>query len=1076
MSNGVTNIDSVTKFQEYVDYAKEIGMKAMAFSEHGSVFEWYHKKEAIEEAGMKYIHAEEFYVTEHLNIKDEETGDLKKIRDNYHCVLIARNYEGFKELNKLASKSFNRAKVIIVDDGDHYYYAPRITFDELMGTSNNIIITSACLGGILNKGNKEIRDRLLHFMYINNSRCFLEIQHHNVKDQSDYNLKLVQLSKKYNIPLIAGTDTHSLNPKHVKGRSILQKSKGIFFEDEGGWDLTFKTYDELCAAYKIQNVLAEDIYLTAIENTNKMADMVEVFELDKDIKYPKIYENPLNVYKNKVNLAYKNHKYVKERYSKDIIKKRVQDEMSTYQATKSIDFMLLQTYMREWERENGIQCGYGRGSVSGSEIAYMLGITEMDSIKFNLNFFRFMNPSRVTNADIDTDYSSKDREKVKYFLLHDHMKLPNVRTSEIITFNTIALKGAIKDVGRALDLPIQETQEISDAVYLEDGKWKIDSMWREKYPELFEYVDIVVGTIVSIGSHPSGVLVSDLNIEEEIGLCSLSSSDYPVSMLNMKELDALKLVKLDILGLDNLGVINETCKLIGIDRLTPDNVDLDDEKVWKSIRDDTTLIFQWESDSAQAYLKRLLSDETIAIMKKYIKDFSYIKTFSFGNGLIRPACASYRDDVANGTFYDNGLKELDEFLAPTMGHVTMQEDIMQFLVRFCGYSDAESDTVRRGIAKKYGTEKFLPEIESRFIEYSSKTYGIDKEKCAEVIKPFLQVILDASKYSFSWNHSDAYSCIGYICGYLRYYYPLEFLTASFNVFRDKEDKIKSITNYCKKVDIPISAIKFRHSKADYTCDKNTNIIYKGMASIKYLNEKISNSLYDLGQYDYTDFVDLLNEMLDKTGNYNTDRLYRAYCVANGIEPISINSRQIEILIQLNFFNEFGKAGKLMKIYELYNTLYGKKQFKKDKLPVPEEIIKKYSDETEKMYKNIDSISLLKEMVSTTEDKELPLKITLQAQNDYLGYIEYTNDKLKDFVYVSDINTNYLSKPILYDLQTGNIVDLRVSSANYRKNPYNTGDIMQVLSTSQSPKKKKIDGKFCTIVGEYDTWINSYRIR
>lgn len=1044
LSNGITNIDSVTKYGEYIERAKDLGMKALAFSEHGSVFEWYHKKCAIEEAGMKYIHAEEFYVTEHAA--------EKKVRDNYHCVLIAKNFKGFQELNKLASKAFNRSNVKIVGDEEHYYYTPRISFEELLCTSDNIIITSACMGGILNKGSEDLQKKFTDFMAQNRHKCFLEIQHHNVGGQILYNQKLWRLSQKYGIPLIAGTDTHALNEDHVKGRAILQKSKSIYFEEEGGWDLTFKSYDELCAAYENQNSLPEKIFMQAIDNTNVMADVVEVFQLEKDTKYPRICSEPERVYKDKINKAYQIHPYIKKRYSKEVIKKKVNDEMNTYKKTKSIDFMLLQTYMREWEKENGIQCGYGRGSVSGSEIAYMLGITEMDSLKFGLNFFRFMNPSRVTNADIDTDYSSRDREKVKQFLLHDHMNLPNVRSSEIITFNTIALKGAIKDVGRALGLSTGETQEISNAVFLnEDKSWGIEEKWREKYPGLFQYVDFVNGTIVSIGSHPSGVLVSDLNIEEMVGLCSLSSSEYPVSMLNMKELDALMYVKLDILGLDNVGVINEACKLIGIPRLTPDNVDLEDEKVWMSIRDDTTLIFQWESDSAQAYIKKLFSDQTISIMKETIKNFSYIKTFSFGNGLIRPACASYRDDVANGIFYNNGLKELDEFLAPTMGHVTMQEDIMQFLVKFCGYSDAESDTVRRGIAKKYGTEKFLPEIEKRFIEYSAKMYGIEKEKCAEVIKPFLKVILDASKYSFSWNHSDAYSCIGYICGYLRYYYPLEFLTAAFNEFKDKEEKIKNITHYCKKIGIQISPIKFGHSRAEYTYDKKSNVIYKGMASIKYLNEEVCEKFHAMKEGRYESFIDILAA---------------APC----------NSRQMEILIQLDFFSEYGKAGKLMKIYELFNAIYNKKQFRKDKLPVSETLIKKYGDETEKMYKNVDTLPLLKEVITGLENKELSIKKTLAAQAEYLGYIEYLNKDLKGFVYVADLNPGYLSRPVLYDLSSGEIAELRISTNNYKKNPYNSGDILQILSTSQSPKKKMINGKLCSVTGEYDTWVNKYVVR
>ena len=197
MSNGVTNIDSVTKFQSYIDRAQECGMKSFALSEHGSVFAWDLKKEAIEKAGMKYIHAEEFYVTETL---------AEKVRDNWHCLLIARNFDGVHELNGLATKSFNRKD-------NHFYYVPRITFDELLGTSNNIIITSACLGGILNHASAEIQERFLRFMMQNQERCFLEIQHHNVEDQISYNKKLYSISQKTGLRLCRWISKLHLSPK-----------------------------------------------------------------------------------------------------------------------------------------------------------------------------------------------------------------------------------------------------------------------------------------------------------------------------------------------------------------------------------------------------------------------------------------------------------------------------------------------------------------------------------------------------------------------------------------------------------------------------------------------------------------------------------------------------------------------------------------------------------------------------------------------------------------------------------------------------------------------------------------------
>jgi len=1038
LSNGVTNIDSVTKYQEYVKKAAELGMTALAFSEHGSTFDWHGKKEAIEKAGMKYIHAEEFYITERIDI--DVDGSPIKLRDNWHCVLIAKNWDGVREINRLATKSFNR------HDG-HYYYAPRIELNDLFATSDNVIITTACLGGILNRADDVIQNCFIKFLAKNKTRCFLEIQHHNVADQIAYNKKLVEIHNKYKIPLIAGTDTHSLNEEHSEGRRILQLSKNINFGEEDGWDLTFKSYDELCDAYKKQGALPEEVYLEAIENTNKIADIVESFNIDRNTKYPHIYDDPDITFKKKINAAYENHPYLKERYPRAKAIKQIREEYEVYKKVGAIDFMLLETYLREWERENDIQCGYGRGSVSGSLIAYILGITQMDSMKFNLNFFRFMNPGRVTNADIDTDYCSKDREKIKYFLLHDKMNLPHIKTSEIITFNTIATKGAIKDVCRALNISLDVAQQISDAVN-PDGT--IDNKWRTKYAEVFKYVDIVSGTIVSIGSHPSGVLVSDKEIEADVGLCSLSTSDYPVSMLDMHGLDDQMYVKLDILGLDNIGVINECCKLVGINRLTPDNVNLNDEAVWNSIRNDTTMIFQWESDSAAAYLKKFMSDDVIKKAKENSEDFSYIKWFSFGNGLLRPACASYRDEVANGVFYDNGFKELNDFLAPEAGRVCMQETIMQFLVKFCGYSNAESDNVRRGIAKKKGTEQLLPEIERRFIEYSSTHYDITKERCAEVIKPFLQIILDASSYGFSWNHSDAYSCIGYICGFLRYYYPLEFLTAAFNIFGDKEDKIVAITKYAQKIGININPIKFRYSKADYNMDKQSNSIYKGVASVKFLNEEVSNKLYEMKDEKFNSFTDLLK-------------------VFPG------NTKQRDILIRLDYFSEFGSAGTLIHIAKLYDMYAGKKIIKKDKLgSIPVELIEKYSTQTEKQYKLTDPDAFLRDLCSMVPYMELPIQTRIAAEQEYLGYISLVLPEKEDMGYVMKLDCKYSPKATVYELSTGKTTTYKVKKSMYQNNPFDVGCVLKFYSEMRNKSRKDEDGNWIKL-SEVEPWISNYLV-
>ena len=604
------------------------------------MFEWYKKKCAIESLGLKYIHSIEIYVTETLE---------EKKRDNYHVCLYAKNYDGFLELNKLSSKAFNR------EDG-HYYYVPRITFNDLINTSDNIIITTACMGGILSKADDNIKNKFIDFLIKNKHRCYLEIQHHMVNDQIDYNKYLYNLHKETGIELIVATDTHALNAEHAKSRIILQKSKKIFFDNEEGWDLTLKSYDELFNLLKKQNIMSDNDIEIALNNTNKLYEQVEEFKIDKSYKYPKLSENPKETVRKKVIEGIKKKGIDKYDNFKTEYVPRIKHEMETYEHNKAFDFLLLDTEIKEWARNNDMYCGYSRGSVSGSVIAYLLGMTDIDSVRQKLNFERFMNVERVSLADVDTDWQPNHRELVKNYLYNRD----GLHCCDIITFNTVALKGAIRDVGRALEIPLQEINDICSNIETEENELK----YREKYKELFEYVDIINGTIVSIGTHPCGLVISPITLDDHMGLCTISTSEHPVSMIYMKEIDAQNYVKLDILGLDNIQLINETCKLAGIERLTPENVP-DEENVWLSMAEDNTLIFQWESDSAKEFLSNLLSKETLDKIKEKNPNFKYLDLVSMGNGAIRPAGASYREQLSKGEFRDNGHPALNELLKDT---------------------------------------------------------------------------------------------------------------------------------------------------------------------------------------------------------------------------------------------------------------------------------------------------------------------------------------------------------------------------------------------------------------------------
>lgn len=1076
LSNGVTNIDSVTKYNEYIDYAKSLGMKAMAFSEHGSVLEWVHKKNAIEKAGMKYIHAEEFYVTKELYQYPDDTelcesllgtdpeeaqkeieefleANKFQVRDNYHCVLIAKNYEGVKEINALSSKAFAR-------DG-HFYYQPRISFEELINTSDNILITTACIGGILASGTPDIQEEFLNFLVKNKDRCYLEIQHHCDDMQIKYNQYLAKISTQYGIPLIAGTDTHSLNDEHMRGRAIMQRSKDVKFDSESAWDMTFKSYDELIAAYEKQFAIAKDVYLKAIEETNRMADRIEEFYLDYSYKYPKLYEDSLAEIKKKIVSGIKWRGIDKKKNYKEY-QDRIVYELKTYIHNNALDFMLLEEDYKTELRKDGVKYGYSRGSVSGSLIAYLLGITEVDPIRFNLNFERFMNEERVSLADIDSDWFKEDRWKVREYLFNRE----KLYCCNIITFNTVKMKGAIKDVGRALGMTPQETQALSNLVQEDENKHEfVEEKYRLQYQELFEYVDIVVGTITSLGRHAAGLVVSPYPVEDVFGTLYISSDEKPISQINMKEIDSLNFVKLDVLGLDCVGLIYKTCEAVGIPFLTPDNLDFNDEEVWEDIAKDTTLIFQFESDFAGSYLRDILRPQVIKKIKEKNPNLSYIDLMSMANGAIRPAGESYRTKLAAGIYRDNGNDALNKFLAPTLGFLVYQEQIIEFLHRFCGFTMGEADIVRRHFSKKTGTETDIPIIKDGgymnnidgkksehyikgFIKTMKDDYGVDQVDAEQIIESFLQVIMDASNYLFSKNHADPYSFLGFACGYLRHYYPLETLTTALNIYVSDDEKSLKIKDYVISKGYEILPIQFRKSKAEYQFDKNSNSIYQGISSIKFCNEKIADELFELGKNNYANFFELLFDINEKT---------------------SVNSKQLMILTGLNFFKEFGENKYLLKLIEYFDKFAFKKQINKKKLEelgVTEFLMKKYSGkETATLFKELDNIGILCELSRQVENKAMGIIESMKFEKEYLGSIMYTNPKVSLLYYmVTDFKTyKDTTKPYITarQIRTGKEVKTRIKQGKiFKENPFGQWSVLKINEFSQEFKKRpNAEGKW-----------------
>ncbi|MEH7209544.1 PHP domain-containing protein [Priestia megaterium] len=1055
-------VEVVNNYKQYVDRAVELGMRSIAFTEHGNVLSWYNKKKYAEANNLKYLHGSEVYVTMTLE---------EKIRDNFHMVLIAKNFEGFKELNKMVSTGFDRS-------GNRYYYNPRISWEDIKNTSENIIISTACLGGIIWQLHKnragsiyagEKLQEVVEWFTENKHRAFLEIQPHRNLEQIQYNRLLLQISRETGVKLVAGSDTHALDETYDSARKILQKAKRIKFTDEDSFDLSMHSYEKMFNMFKAQDTFTEEEIHQAMQNTNLIADMVEPWEIDYSKKYPQLYDNPEEVFQQKIAEGIKFRGIDKKSLEeKQAYAEQIKLEYDVYKANEAINYMLLEDDVKSHARKMGVPYGFGRGSVSGSIIAYLMQITHMNSIERKLNFARFMSKERISLADIDTDYPPSQRHIIQDYLLNH----PKLHCAHIITYNTLALKGAIRDVGRGLDMSLDVVDEIAKNV--EDN----EQYWRDRYPELFRYVDLIIGTVVSIGSHACGIAVSPIPLDEYMGTITTIDSEtkQPIvlTQINMKEIDAQNFVKLDVLGLDTVQLIDETIELAGIswNDVLPENIDTEDAKVWESILDNNIGIFQYESDFAHQIYKDLFSRETIAKIKAVHPKFSYMDLFSLGNAILRPSGASYRGEVVQGNFFDNGHEALNEFLAPTLGRLVYQEDIINFLTKFCGYSGGEADVVRRAIGKKSRDvlEKVLPEIKDRFIQTMISKYGTRNVTAEQISEPFIQVILDASNYGFSINHSDAYSALGYVCAWLRYYYPLEFITANLNVNIGKSDKTAKLVEYAKGKGIALNGIKFRYSRAGYMFAKETNSIYQGIEPIKFLNAQVAEQLYMLRDRQYNNFTDLLVDIKDATlykveedlaeiqdllKNYEAKVLQQlekdGKIVLVDDNSVAINSRQMNILISLGYFSEFGGNKKLLRIFEFFEKTYKKSLKLKTRNERYTKVLQFESEQIE-------------ESLSTVEQCESELT--------YLGHIETKDENIApNIMMIVELQKNRNNvRAKAFQFATGELREFKMGSKSYVNVPFEERDVIQIIDAEAKAKSKKINGVWGKSATEKDLWL------
>lgn len=913
--------------------------------------------------------------------------------------------------------------------------------------------------------NKEVYVAKQNYERLLKSYDYYEIQPH-VKslEQIQYNKMLYEASKRYGIPLIAGTDTHSINQYKAECRSILQKAKHIEFSNEDEFDLTYKSYDELVEMFRQQGSLPMEVVLEAIENTNRMADSVTDYELDIEFKYPVLYENEEEVFVNRI------YKMYQDKLDKGIIKpnpkyeENIQEELRVFKKIGMVGFMLFMSELVCWCWDNGIPIGFCRGSVGGSTIAYLTDIIDVDPVVWDTVFSRFANEDRKEIGDIDLDIAPSQRH-----LVYEHIieKFGIDKTAYILAIGTISDKGTIDEIGRALNIPLDEVKEIKELYSLytdtiEDCKNKIqvfeekgleqgsaykeckdklqknekllDDLKNVKYKELFYYFDGLVGTAISQSMHPAGIIVSPVTLPDNYGTF-WSKDGKRIISINMEEVHEVSLVKYDLLGLKNIDIIKDCCELANIPYPKSHTVNWEDEEAWKHITDSPVGIFQFESKFAYDSLKKFGC--------RRVNDLSLV------NASIRPSGESYRDNLLAHKPNQNPSEIIDDLLKANHGYLVFQEDVIAFLQKICGLSGSDADNIRRAIARKQmdRLQKALPQILEGYCSMSDKPRDIAEEEA----KTFLKIIEDASSYMFGYNHSTGYSMIGYICGYLRYYYPREFITAYLNN-ANNDDDIKLGTELAKQLQIPIHSIKFRHSTAKYSCDENG--IYKGIASVKFLNDDAANDLYAIRDEKFETFIDLLARIKD----------------------LRVDSRKLEILIKLDFFSEFGGINYLLACNSLFDKYYGKKQMKKEKLyeeGLDFDVIRKYAGkETPKMFSNLDSIGLINELISTIPNEKTTLRTIIAYQIENLGYVDVVDKKYAGYCVVTDLNVDYSPKLKLYALANGNTIPVKIDKKTFKNQPLRRGDIIKVTRQNKKPKMRKVEGKWIE-TEEKEWWVTEY---
>ncbi len=825
-------LDGSNKIKEYVDRVKELGMNSAAITDHGVMYGVIDFYRAARAAGIKPILGCEVYVAPNSRFDREISGGEDRY---YHLVLLAENNKGYANLMKIVSKGFVEG----------YYYKPRVDKQVLREYSEGIIALSACLAGevqrYLMKGlYEDAKKSALEYREIfGEENYFLELQDHGLPEQAMVNQQLLRMSEELGIELVATNDVHYTYAEDEKPHDILlciQTGKKLSDENrmryEGG-QFYVKSPEEMERLFPYA--------LQALDNTQRIADRCNV-EIEFGVtKLPK-YEVPDGMtsweYLNK--LCFEG---LEKRYGEptEELKERLKYELNTIHNMGYVDYFLIVWDFINYAKTHGIAVGPGRGSAAGSIVSYCLEITDIDPIRYQLLFERFLNPERVTMPDIDVDFCFERRQEVIDYVVRKYGK---DRVVQIVTFGTLAARGVIRDVGRVMDLPYAFVDSIAKMIPQElnitiDRALKTNPELRKTY-ESDEQVKYLIdmskrleGLPRHSSMHAAGVVISQKSVDEYVPL-SRASDGSITTQFTMTTLEELGLLKMDFLGLRTLTVIQNAVGMAK--KRNPDldigKIDYDDKAVLDYIgTGKTDGIFQIESAGMKNFMKELKPHSLEDII-------AGISLYRPGPMDFIPQYIKGKNDAGTIT-YD--CPQLEPILAPTYGCIVYQEQVMQIVRDLAGYTLGRSDLLRRAMSKKKAD---VMQKEREIFVYGDEENGVPgcvkngiDEKTANKI---YDEMIDFAKYAFNKSHAAAYAVVAYQTAFLKYYYPVEFMAALMTSVIENPSKVAEYIYACRQMNIKILSPDINRGVADFSVDGG-NIRY-GLAAIKSIGRPLIESI------------------------------------------------------------------------------------------------------------------------------------------------------------------------------------------------------------------------------------------